>query len=259
MPEASPAQAGLAVHQHALTAHLRDPQQAAAPAEIEDRRMGIYRDLIYRNLASLLQSNFPTLSHILPDERWHQLVRDFLIRHRCRTPLFTELAQEFLDYLGREHHALADDPPFLLELAHFEWVDTALRFSDDEPDLTAADPNGDLITGRPALSPLAWPLTYRFPVHRIGPDCLPDAAPPQPTHLLCYRGHDDKVQCLHINPVTQRLLLLIGDNPERRSGLELLTAIAEELVHPQPQQVIDGGLAQLIDLRRRGVILGTHR
>lgn len=262
MPEAIPADValqGLAARQRAFTAHLRDPDHAAAPAEIEDRRIAVYRDLVYRNLASLLQSSFPTLNRILPERRWHQLVRGFLIQHRCRTPLFTELAQEYLDYLGREHCPTADDPPFLLELAHFEWVHSALRLSDQEPDLAAADPNGDLLAGVPLMSPLAWPLMYRYPVHRIDPDFQPDQAPAQPTHLLVYRDGQDAVQCLLINPVTQRLLQMIGDNPERRTGRELLITIAAELHHHQPQQVIEGGLAQLTDLRQRGVMLGTRR
>ncbi len=258
-PVSAEAAASLAVDQVAFAAHLRDPEHAAAPAGIEDRRMNIYRDLVYRNIASLLQASFPTLHRILPRQRWHALVRDFLVRHRCATPLFTELAQEFLDYLGHEHRGTADEPPFLLELAHFEWVDTALRFSDDEPELALADPNGDLLDGSPVLSPLAWPLTYRFPVHQIGPDYQPTEAPAQPTHLLRYRDGQDAVQCLHINLVTQRLLALIADNPEHRSGRDLLNTIVVELGHPQPQQVVDGGLAQLRDLRRRGVILGTRR
>ena len=262
MPEAITVEAelqDLAARQLAFTAHLRDPDHAPAPAEIEDRRMAVYRDLVYRNLASLLQSNFPTLERILPERRWHQLVRAFLIQHRCQTPLFTELAQEFLDYLGREYRPAADDPPFLLELAHFEWVDTSLRLSDDEPDLASADPNGDLLDGVPVLSPLAWPLTYRFPVHRIGPDSQPGEALAQPSHLLVYRDGQDAVQCLLINAVTQRLLQLIGDNPDQRTGRALLVAIAGELHHPRPQQVIEAGFAQLTDLRQRGVILGTRR
>jgi hypothetical protein len=249
----------LALKQDLFAAHLRDPEHAAVPVDVEERRMAIYRDLVYRNIDSLLQSSFPVLVATLPARHWHEMVRDFLVRHRCATPLFTEVAQEFLDYLGRTHQPLADDPPYLLELAHFEWVATALKFSDDEPDPSSADPNGDLLDESPVLSPLAWPLTYRFPVHRIGPDFQPTEPPSQPTHLLRYRDGDDAVQCLLLNPVTQRLLALIADNPERRSGRALLTAIAEELGHPRPQQVIDGGQAQLLDLRRRGVILGTLR
>ena len=36
--------------QYALTAHIRDPENQPAPAGIEDRRMGIYRDLIFCNV-----------------------------------------------------------------------------------------------------------------------------------------------------------------------------------------------------------------
>ena len=36
--------------QYEFTAHLRDPDHAKAPTDIEDRRMEIYRGLFYRNI-----------------------------------------------------------------------------------------------------------------------------------------------------------------------------------------------------------------
>ncbi|MCJ7814965.1 MAG: DNA-binding domain-containing protein, partial [Xanthomonadales bacterium] len=47
--------------QTAFAAHIRDPENQAAPAGIEDRRMKIYRDLFFNNIRSLLSSNFPVL------------------------------------------------------------------------------------------------------------------------------------------------------------------------------------------------------
>ena len=49
------------------------------------------------------------------------------------------------------------------------------------------DPQGDLLDGMPVASPLAWPLAYTWPVHRIGPDFQPDAPPSDPTLLLLRR------------------------------------------------------------------------
>ena len=36
--------------QYRFTRHLRDPDNAPAPGDIEERRMAIYRDLLYRNV-----------------------------------------------------------------------------------------------------------------------------------------------------------------------------------------------------------------
>lgn len=255
---AETAAADFHARQRAFTAHLRDPDRCPAPSDIEDRRMGIYRELIFNNLESLLSANFPVIHRLLPEDHWKSLVRDFLIRHRARTPLFTELAQEFLDFQSNERAGKDLDPPFLLELAHYEWVELALLISDEEPDLTGVDPNGDLLSGSPVLSPLAWPLTYRFPVHRIAPEFQPAESPGEPTYLVAYRNRSDRIEFMETNAVTQRLLALLQEVPVS-SGYGHLNQIAAELSHPAPEQVLEFGARLLEELRARGVLLGTRR
>lgn len=243
--------------QRAFAAHIRDPIANPRPPDVEDRRMAIYRDLFFNNVESFLSGNFPVLRAITPERRWQDLVRDFFARHRCQTPLFPEIAQEFLDYVQNERGALDGDPSFLLELAHYEWVELALAVSDADRAAPPADPNGDLMVGIPVLSPLAWNLSYRFPVHRIGPDFLPEQAGADLTHLVVYRTRQDKVEFLEINAVTQRLIQLLKEYPEE-SGQDAVTRIAKELNHPQPDTVIAGGRQLLLDLRMRDIILGTR-
>lgn len=255
MAETTPAD--LRARQLAFAAHLRDPDRCPAPDDVEDRRMGVYRELIFNNLESLLAGYFPVIHGILPGDHWKGLVRDFLIRHRARTPLFTELAQELLDFLHRERVGHPDDPPFLLELAHYEWVELALLISDEEPDLSGVDPGGDLLAGAPVLSPLAWPLSYRFPVHRISPKLQPAEAPVEATHLIAYRNGAEVVEVMETNAVTQRLLSLLVENPIA-AGRTLLGRIAAELGHPKPEQIVAFGAQLLGDLRQRGVLLGTR-
>jgi hypothetical protein len=251
-------QPGFAAVQYAFAAHIRDPEGKPRPLDVDDRRMAIYRDLFYNNVQSLLSGFFPVLRRILSNEHWHGMVRDFFVRHRARTPLFLELSQEFLDYLQNERETEPEDPPFLLELAHYEWVELALAVSDEDPDLTDVDPNGDLLDGCPLVSPLAWNLSYGFPVHRIAPGFQPDAPGNDPTHLVVYRNRAENVEFLEINAVTQRLLQLLRENPSW-SGRQTLRRIVEELRHPQPDLVIEAGTQLLSDLRARNVILGSRR
>jgi hypothetical protein len=259
MAEQSPhAAPGFIATQMAFAAHIRDPGHAPAPADVEDRRMAIYRELFFNNISGLLEGAFPVLRKLLGDVRWRALIRDFMVHHRAATPLFLELSQEFLDYLGTTRAATAtDDPPFMLELAHYEWVELALGVSDDEPDPTHANPNGNLLDGVPVVSPLAWNLSYRFPVHRIGPELQPEAPGTAPTHLVVYRNRAERVEFLEINAITQRLLTLLQE-PRPRTGRDALQAIATELSHPDPEAVIAAGARMLTDLRRRDVILGTR-
>lgn len=251
--------AGFQQQQLAFTAHIRDPEQNPVPEGIPDRRMAIYRELIFNGLNEQLSSNFPVLREITDDDHWDSMIRDFLVRHRARTPLFTEIAQEFLDYLQNHRQAHADDWPFLLELAHYEYVELAVAISEAEelrPD-TDYDPNGDLLGGSPVLAPTAWNLSYAYPVHEIGPDCLPEQPGEQATHLVVYRDRLDEVHFLEINAVTQRLLTLLQADAEL-SGEQVLQQIADELQHPQPEVVIEAGRSLLAELRERNVILGSR-
>lgn len=243
--------------QLAFTAHIRDPQHAALPEGIPPRRMAVYTELFFNNINEQLSTNFPVLRQITSDERWHALVRDFMIRHRSETPLFTEVGQEFIDYLQHEREAEPGDWPFMLELAHYEYVELAVSISTADDGLSDYDPNGDLTAGTPLVCPTAWNLSYQWPVHTIGPEHLPAEAPAEPTHLVVYRDRQDAVHFLQINGVTQRLLQLLQENPQY-TGLDVLKTIAGELAHPEPDTVIDAGRELLDDLRRRNVILGTR-
>jgi len=247
--------------QYRFAAHLRDPQRHRAPAGIEPRRMKIYRELFYNNVQGFLASAFPVLRRITPDARWHALVRDFFARHESHEPLFHKIAGEFLKYLEDRRPrrgASRMDWPFLRELAHYEWVELALSVSELEPAPQLADPDGDLLDGVPVVSPLAWSLAYRFPVHRIGPAFLPKEPGATPTHLIVYRDRRDEVKFIEANAVTARLLELLRGRC-RISGRAQLARIARELKHPQPQAVIAQGATILAGLRERDIILGTKR
>jgi uncharacterized protein len=254
-PEAPPR---LAAQQLAFAAHLRDPRQPPPP-DVEDRRMAVYRELFYNSIEGLLAGNFPVLRALRGDGPWHALVRDFYREHRAHTPLFPEIAREFLRYLEQRQHDGRDDPPFLLELAHYEWVEMALSIDDGDPAPIDCDPDGDLLDGVPLLSPLAWPLAYRFPVQAIRPDFQPDAAPARPTFLLVVREHDDSVRFTSIDLAGYRLLQAIADNPAGLAGRDILHALASEAGLADPAVFVADGARLLSRLRERFVLIGTKR
>lgn len=237
-----------------FAAHIRDPEANPPPADVPERRMAIYRELFFNNLEGLLAGGFPVLRRITPDARWRNLARDFYARHRCHTPLFLEIGREFLDYLARERAPDPEDPPFLEELAHYEWVELALHVSDADPDEEALLDPGESLTSPLRLSPLAWNLRYRFPVQRIGPDYQPREPGASPTCLLVHRDRGDQVRFLETNPVTHALLDLFGEEPGITGG-QALERVAEALAHPDPEAVLRFGRDLLEDLGARGVLL----
>jgi len=244
--------------QYEFTRHVRNPEKHPRPADIEERRMKIYNELLFNNVEDFMSNGFPVLREITSDEKWTRMIRDYFENHKATTPLFLEMTREFLKYLMHERIAEEDDFPFMLELAHYEWVELGLSISDQEPDLSKIESDGDLLEGKPVLSPVAWPLSYSYPVHKIDPDFLPEQPDEQPAHFVVYRDSDDEIHFLEINPVTAHLLQMIASD-SGKTGKEMLIGIAEQLQHPNPQVVIQGGLQILHDLKTRGVILGTKR
>jgi len=240
--------------QLAFTAHVRDPDNAPPPEGIAPGRMAVYTELFFNGLDSHLSANFPVLRAISGDRKWEDMLRGFLVRHRAGTPLFTRIGLEFLDYLQNEKAPAENDWPFMLELAHYEYVELAVAINDD--DIPEHDPNGDLLSGHPVVAPSAWNLSYHYPVQRISPDYLPEQPGDEPTHLVVYRDREDEVHFLEINPVTQRLLTLLKEKPDQ-SGLDILNTIATELRHSNPETVIEAGKQLLQDLKERNVILGS--
>lgn len=224
--------------QYDFTAHLRDPAINPAPEGLEDRRMKIYRDLIYNNIETFISSGFPILRSLIDDEPWHEMVRDFVSHHQSHTPYFLEISQEFLRYLQEERKDNESDPDFMLELAHYEWVELALDVSPEEiPDIdTKAE---DLLSSKPEVSPLAWRLSYQYPVHLLGPECQPQEPPEQATFVVVYRNRAQEVKFLETNAVTIHLLQLFED--QEITARESLTVIADQLGHDSPDAVLNSG------------------
>lgn len=247
----------LARLQTSFAAHIRDPDAVAAPEGIEDRRMAIYRDLFFNNMCNFLSSNFPVLRTLYKDSDWTKLCREFYRDYRCHTPLFPEIPREFLRYLQDHRQSHADDPPFMLELAHYEWAELALALDETDLDDIDVNPMGDLLNGIPVLSPLVWPLSYQYPVHQVRADFQPTEAPEKATHLLVWRRQDDQVKFMRLNETSMLLVQKLKEETDM-SGLDLLQAVADIIKHPKPKVVLDAGIALLNELREKQVILGTR-
>jgi hypothetical protein len=243
--------------QTSFAAHIRDPHNMPAPEGIEDRRMAIYRDLFFSNICTFLSSNFPVLKTLYKESDWTILCRDFYRDYRCHTPLFPEIPREFLQYLQDHRQDKAGDPPFMLELAHYEWVELALSLDETDVDQIPVNPEGDLLSGIPVLSPLVWPLSYQYPVHRIRTDFQPLSPPEKATHLLVWRQADFKVRFMQLNEISMLLVQKMKEQTDM-SGLDLLETVAGIIKHPKPQVVLDAGTALLNELKTKQVILGTR-
>jgi hypothetical protein len=239
--------------QRALTRYLRDPERQAPPADMNAARVDVYRDLVFNNVSRLLSGTFPVLIRILGEQRWGLLVRGFLRDWRAQTPKFGEIAETFLDYLATQPQVLREGewPAFLLELAHYEWVEMVLQQSDAQA-LPTTDPA--LLLERPLLiSALAWPLAYVWPVHALDPNHQPATPPAQPTLLLVRRAADWSVKFSELSPLAWRLLQRIEEFPDL-DGRGHLQGLAQEAGQAASNLFMDNGLMLLRQMHEDQVI-----
>lgn len=243
--------------QRAFAAHLRDPLTNPAPPGIEERRLAIYRDLFFRNIDNFLRGFFPVLHSLYVEEGWLAMSRAFFAQHRAETPYFLQIADEFLAWLENGHAPRDIDPPYLKQLAHYEWLELALDVAEDEFPVSGFDDTGDLLAGSPMPSPLAVLAHYDWPVQRVSKE---NREPPaEDTWLMVYRDRSERVRFMELNPVSARLFsLLLLPESASRSGRELALQVAVELNHPEPESVVAGAGELFASWRERDVILGVR-
>ena len=239
-------------YQLQFAGHIRNPAERKQPYVVESKRMRVYTEIVFNNLYASVSACFPVARQVLGIRAWRRLVRNFFVQHRCHSPLFRQIPEEFLHYLdGLDEIALAALPPFLKQLAHYEWIELALAVADVEA--PQVDPEGDLLAEQPVLAPALALLNYDYPVQRISRRFKPTT--PEPVNLLVFRNSADEVRFVELNAVTARLLELLQAGAA--SGCEALEMVTVELAHPAPQAVVQFGLSILADLRTQGAILGT--
>jgi len=243
--------------QREFAARIRMPDQSPMASQsvmdgIEPRRLQIYQDLFFNNIESFLASGFPVLRLLYDEADWLALVRQFMHCHACRSPYFLQIGSEFLDFLEHEYTQRETDPVFMKELAHYEWVELALDVADAViPE--DAESSLPVLEARLEISPLAWPLVYQYPVHRINAQFRPHAPSGEPTCLLVYRNRADVVQFIETNPITVHLLQTL----EQLAGLtagEVLRQMAAELGYGTDHDFVAFGGATLESFRQLGIV-----
>lgn len=242
--------------QRRFAAHLRNPQNHSAPGDIEERRLDIYRTLFFNNVNGFITQGFPVLYSILDAQRWQRLVRTFFDQHACQTPYFLEIPQEFVTFLASGQGLEEGDPPFLLELAHYEWMELVLDASTEQFPTTGFHPEGDLLRAIPQLSPLHVVLSYQYPVHEICVEFQPQTPLSQPLWLLVYRDRADQVRFMEINAPTARLLQLIEENPDN-TGFQVVGQLAEELRFADVEKLAAFARDILLQMHQRDILIGA--
>lgn len=237
--------------QQAFVAHIKNPE-LPMPEGIAEDRMAVYRELFFNNVQGFVGSAFPVLKSLYPQARWQALVRQFFIRFTCNSPYFLHIAEHFLHFLQQDYQPQAEDPPFLLDLAHYEWAELCLSTKQLQQQEQPLAPTQ--LTEVPlALSELTMLLAYPYPVHLISSEFQPQAAGETQCYLL-YRNRDDEVKFVLINPLMAALLHHLQQAPGStlKQLVELLAPFVPQL---DSDTLLSGASTILQDFAAKGLLV----
>ncbi len=233
-------------YQYEFTAHIRDPDNNPKPDNVDEERMAVYREGVYNNIFESASVCFPVCQEVVGEEDWDATVRRFVASHHATSPIFKDIPHELLTFLENDKAT----PASIKQLAHYEWVELAVGGLQTET--PALSNTVDLINETPVLAPAHMLLQYDYPVQKISAQFKPEAT--EATHLLVFRNTKFEVNFIELNPMVFALLNLVK---EGLSGQQALTALAEQIQHPEPEAIIEFGHGVLKDLMSQDAVVGT--
>ncbi|BDM63937.1 DUF2063 domain-containing protein [Shewanella sp. NFH-SH190041] len=241
---------GLAQLQQQFIDRIKDPNQPL-PADTDARHMQIYQDLFFNNMEGFVASAFPVLKTLYREAEWLALIRDFFIHHDCSSPIFADIAAEFLSYLNSRGATLQQQRPFILELAHYEHLELVVSIAQDDEGLSVTPLLQD--SDNLVLAPSAKLAQYHFEVQRICVDFQPQEAAQSPQFFCVYRDLADDVQFLALVPMTAMVLAYLADHPGMT--LSQIQQWALTQFDSLPDTVINQGIVDLLtQLAQKGIV-----
>jgi len=228
--------------QRSLAALILDP---AVPEE--GHPLAVYRDLVRMSLVDPVEAMFPIAKALLEEEGvWQELLDGFLAARCVPSTHYRDVAPAFLGWCALDRTGL-DRWPFLLELLHFELLETLVcRYPDlpAPPGLTAEPGLGS----RAVLAPATQVVTYGHAVHR----CTEEAPRPRQaaTHLLAFRDGDDSV-AVGLERVGHHLaqILFVFDHEHRVSHRGSLYRAGETLRGTVTRNVVPSAALERTSMR----------
>lgn len=240
----------LHAYQAAFTAHLRDPSQPK-PRGTQPKRMAVYREIVFNNFFASVSSCFPVLHSILGKRKFKQLVRLCFHSQQFESPLFREIPQAFVSWLQTQSLEDPAVPAYSAQLAHYEWVELYVLNMQTAESTLPSQPLTEPLQQTLSLHPAVVLLAYDYPLHTLSR--RHQQAIQEPTYLCVRRDDAYQLHFIALNAVSWQLLRLIESQP--MTGEQALSQLAEQLQHPDPQQLLKFGAALLQQLVAQQVLV----
>ncbi|BAJ02758.1 HvfC family RiPP maturation protein [Shewanella violacea] len=236
--------------QQSFMDYIKEPSRPL-PKGTEARRMKIYRDLFFNNINGFVSSAFPVLKSLYAEEAWLALIQKFFVTHDSQTPIFIEIAQEFVSFLQSEYQLTEGDPAFIIELAHYEYMELVVAVAKDNP--LHQGMQGPITQVALCLSDTAKVLQYRFDVQRVSEDYRPDGPAESPLNFCLYRDKQDEVIFLQLNPLAAQALGYLCQYES--VNFDYLVTWLKQTYPQMDDEVLTQGCKQmLVELAAKGVV-----
>lgn len=233
-------------YQTAFTAHLRQPALHTKPVGLSDKRMRIYREIVFNHFLASIRACFPVLHEILGKRRFSTLVRQCFYSQHFNSPLFRDIPGSFVTFLQTQ--TVADLPAYTAQLAHYEWIE--LHLSQQLETASAAfssvpeTSEQALLQRVVRLCEVHQLLHYDYAVHQLSKKRR--TAEPIATFLLVYRTPAFKVCFIQLNAITHQLLQQL--HTQTATAHQHLLQLAQTMPHLPFETVIQFGLQTLYTL-----------
>ncbi len=238
--------------QQAFIDYIRQPN-APLPCGVSFERMQVYRELFFNNVRGFVSNAFPVLKSLYSEAQWQALIRDFFSQHDCQSPIFVEIAQEFMHFLRDEYKTTEIDPPFMLALAHYEWLELEVATAQQDS-LQLAVSKAEILHSPLCLAATARVAQYQYPVQQISVDFRPLRPLGEPVSFCVYQDAVGEVRFLHLTPLSAQVLGYLAKNPQTLVG-DILHWLTTAYPHISTESITSGCLLLLEQLAAQGIVL----
>ncbi|MGB0895441.1 MAG: DNA-binding domain-containing protein [Parashewanella sp.] len=243
---------GFADIQNEFMDYIRDPSNPL-PDNIPLKRMLVYRDLFFNNVDGFVSNAFPVLKTLYKEDEWTTLVQNFFVNHDCSTPIFLEIAEEFLLFLQTEYQPTKTDPIFMLELAHYEWLELVVSIAQKQRFLKPLSEE-QIASAQLCLSDYARVAQYSFDVQHISEDYQPTEPLEVPQFFCVFRDDEEEVSFLNLTPLSAQVLSYI-DQSGGTTFSELTSWLADLYPQMETEAIMQGCHQLLSQMSEKEIVM----
>jgi uncharacterized protein len=163
-------------------------------SQIDPKGVKLYSSLISWGQKDLMRSVYPGCARLLGD-KWIDYLEKYLEVYPPRYYNLNQCSKHFPEFLEKHAEAAVRKYPYIVELAHYEWLELELMESALHGQLEPFELPGQpaqFASFMPVLNPVAKLVSYCYPIaeiveHLQNECCLPKDVQPQDCYMLVVR------------------------------------------------------------------------